>query len=478
MSQLKFLKKDIIRLLGKKKSRILTLFFSRSFTGIFWYRVDRSLFLLLGNNYKFLRIILTPFFYIVQAFSNVDIHYSASIGPGILILHPSTGIVVSGQATIGENLTLTGGNIIGMSLKKGPFSIGHNCTLGANACIIGPLTLQNNITVGAMACVIKSYAEDNLILVGVPANPIKVILQNANKMKMLLTGAYGFLGKEIFKRISKTMEIISLGRNAAADIQCNLSSEIPTIPSIELVVHAAAKAHIVPKNKIEKQSFYDVNVQGTQNLLKGLENNKAIKKFVFISSVAVYGLIEGTLINEEAPLLAVDSYGKSKIEAEKLVVNWCINKNIDYYILRLPLLAGKNAPGNLGAMIKAIKSGKYFSIGNAEAKKSVTLSSDVAELIATINGSPGIYNLTDGHHPTFAELEKHISKFYKKKYPFSIPFYVAKTFALAGNLMGRMAPLNTIKLKKITSTLTFDDSKARRLLQWKSTPVLTHWQPE
>lgn len=174
MSQLSYLRKDVKKMVGKIKWRILIIFFSRVFAGIFWYRIDRSLYLLIGKQYQVLRIFLSPFFYIVQAYSNVDIHYKADIGPGLMILHTSVGVVVSGKAIAGNNLTLTGGNVIGASrdCNKGDFMIGDNCFLGANACIIGPLKIGNNIKIGACACVVKSFEENDITLVGVPAKPL------------------------------------------------------------------------------------------------------------------------------------------------------------------------------------------------------------------------------------------------------------------------------------------------------------------
>ena len=176
MGQIKYLQKDIVRILGKDKWRIIIILFSRIFIGIFWYRVERALYLLLGKKYQIIRVLLSPFFYLIQAYTNIDIHYKATIGPGLLILHSSVGVVVSGKAIIGKNLTLTGGNIIGMSEKSGGLIIGDNCSLGANACIIGPLTLGNNIKIGSCACVVKSYEDDMLTLVGVPARPINISL--------------------------------------------------------------------------------------------------------------------------------------------------------------------------------------------------------------------------------------------------------------------------------------------------------------
>lgn len=297
-------------------------------------------------------------------------------------------------------------------------------------------------------------------------------------MKILLTGANGFLGKAMQTEWKPPVEIITADRDKNAMVICDLSYQIPVIPSIDMVVHAAGKAHINPKNAGERKDFCRVNVQGTQNLLTALEHHQSLRKFVFISSVSVYGLVEGINITEDAPLLATDPYGKSKIEAEKLVSSWCALRNIEYYILRLPLLAGKNPPGNLGAMIKGIQSGRYLSIGLAQAKKSMLLAADLAGFISTIQGPSGAYNLTDGYHPSFNELEHTIATFYKKKKPVSLPGIAAKILAYAGDMIGEKFPVNSGKLKKITSTLTFDDTRARTCLQWRSREVLKAWEIE
>lgn len=171
MNQFKFLFDDINSLLGKNKFRIIMIVFNRAFWGVFSYRIDRFLYMMFKDNYKFIRFFLSPVFYLLQIISNCEIHYKADIQGGINIHHPSLGIVISGKAIIGKKLTLTGGNTIG--IKKGSHTttilIGDNCNLGANACIIGPLKLGNNILVGAMACVVKSFQTDNICLTGVPA---------------------------------------------------------------------------------------------------------------------------------------------------------------------------------------------------------------------------------------------------------------------------------------------------------------------
>ncbi|MEO5892868.1 MAG: NAD-dependent epimerase/dehydratase family protein [Ferruginibacter sp.] len=294
-------------------------------------------------------------------------------------------------------------------------------------------------------------------------------------MKILLSGANGFLGKAMQTAWRDHHEIVTLGRGGNAMIVCDLSRQVPVLPVVDMVVHAAGKAHVVPKTTAERDDFFSVNVQGTKNLLQALENNRSPEKFIFISTVSVYGLNEGINISETAPLLAEDPYGQSKIEAEKLVADWCTKRNIKFYILRVPLIAGKDAPGNLGAMIKGIKNGRYLSIGKSAAKKSIVLADDLARFLPGLQGQPGIYNLTDGYHPSFGELEHYIASFYNKKKHFSLPLPLAKMLGIAGDLIGTKFPVNSARLKKITSTLTFDDSKARKELQWHSHEILKAW---
>ncbi|MEP7106931.1 MAG: hypothetical protein ABI760_03100 [Ferruginibacter sp.] len=84
----------------------------------------------------------------------------------------------------------------------------------------------------------------------------------------------------------------------------------------------------------------------------------------------------------------------------------------------------------------------------------------------------GTFNLTDGHHPSFKQLEFVISKQFSKRKPVTMPVYVAKILAIAGNLLGNRFSIKSDKLKKITSALTFDDIKACNLLGWKPSLIL------
>lgn len=296
-------------------------------------------------------------------------------------------------------------------------------------------------------------------------------------MSILVTGSNGFLGNHVCKAFNeKKIVYDTIGRNSASNVIFDFEKDKNLILKNQYssVVHIAGKAHFVPKNEADIDSFHNVNVEGTRILLKALENQTNLKQFVFISSVAVYGLPKGNLIDENYELKATDPYGLSKIQAEKFVTDWCKNKGISYFILRLPLIVGNKAPGNLGVMQNGIKNNRYARIGNGIAKKSMVLAKDIADLITDLEGESGIYNLTDGYHPSFKELEDKIGKFHNKKI-IAIPNIIAIILAKVGDLIGSKAPINSLKLKKLTTTLIFSDEKARKNINWNPNKVLESW---
>jgi nucleoside-diphosphate-sugar epimerase len=291
-------------------------------------------------------------------------------------------------------------------------------------------------------------------------------------MKILLTGSSGFLGKHIFSYLNQEYDIYTLSRTHSS-INCDLSVLQPILPIVDIVIHSAGMAHILPKNNFEENTFFKVNVNGTQNLLSALDIAVVKpRRFIFISSVAVYGLNSGENINEDYPLLANDSYGKSKIETESLVSEWCIKNEVICTILRLPLVVGSNPKGNLGTMIKAIKNSYYFNIAGGYSKKSMVLATDLSKFILKASEIGGIYNLTDGYNPSFYELSNFIAKQLGKNSIHNMPYTVAKCIAFIGDSLGKSFPINSTKMEKITSTLTFDDSKARLAFGWNPNPIL------
>ncbi len=296
--------------------------------------------------------------------------------------------------------------------------------------------------------------------------------------KLLFTGASGFLGYNTLPILYKEYELVhTMGLSAEDDIKINLAKVVPPLNThYDVVLHACGKAHVVPRTEAEKKSFYDVNYQGTVNLCKALEVVGAPKALVFISTVAVYGCEYGEMITEEHPRNGETPYAKSKIMAEDFLVDWCTKHNVILGILRPSLLAGKNAPGNLGAMVNGIRKGFYLNIAGGKVQKSVLMAEDIAHILPLLVDKGGTYNVCDTNQPSFGELANSVAKQLGKRPPISIPYWMAWCMAKAGDLLGSKAPINSLKLEKITKSLTFSNEKAIKELGWEPIDVLEHYK--
>lgn len=295
--------------------------------------------------------------------------------------------------------------------------------------------------------------------------------------KLLFTGGTGFLGKNTRPILDKMYEVTTCGITSDDRIQVNLAKEVPVLDQhYDIVLHACGKAHVVPKTEAEKQAFFDVNYIGTIHLCDALEKVGVPKSLVFISTVAVYGCEFGNLITEEHPLEGVSPYAKSKIMAEEYLTDWCKKHNVILGILRPSLLAGKNAPGNLGAMVNGVRKGYYMNIAGGKVIKSILMAEDIANILPKLVEKGGVYNVCDTRQPSFGDLSLSVAKQLGKHSPISIPYWMAWCMAKLGNLLGEKAPINTYKLEKMTKSLTFSNEKARKQLDWEPLDVLSHYK--
>lgn len=173
--QLHFLWRDVLRIVNCRWHRLLSVPFSCGFHAVAAYRLERCLFLLAGRWWKIARIFLTPVFFLFRPwFSACEIHYEADIGPGLLILHPSLGLVVTGKSIIGKNVTFTGGNCIGtkgVRLQPGDIQIGNHVLFGANAVVLGPIRIGDRAVISAGSVAMRNI-ESDAVVGGVPAKTL------------------------------------------------------------------------------------------------------------------------------------------------------------------------------------------------------------------------------------------------------------------------------------------------------------------
>ncbi len=274
---------------------------------------------------------------------------------------------------------------------------------------------------------------------------------------LLLTGASGFVGRNIAPLLAGRYDITTLGRSAGNDVICDLSEAGPCFHgrTFDIVVHAAGLAHT------GHGDFRRVNVGGTRRLCLALQQSGYLPRdFIFISSVAVYGLSQGCGIDEDTPLAPASPYAASKAGTEHLLEEWCRDVGCTLSILRPALVVGPNPPGNLGTLMRAMRSGRYVSVGAGPgARKSVVAVSDIARAALLAIGKGGTYNICADTAPGFREIEDKLCELYRFRRPRALPMWLVRPFI----------PLSAT-LAKMTATLTFDNTRAKTRLNWTPRP--------
>ena len=145
-------------------------------------------------------------------------------------------------------------------------------------------------------------------------------------------------------------------------------------------------------------------------------------------------------------------------------------------ILRPSLLAGKNAPGNLGAMVNGIRKGLYMNIAGGKVVKSILMAEDIANILPLVAEKGGVYNVCDTYQPSFGQISESVARQLGKHKPINIPYWMAWCMAKVGDCLGTKAPINSYKLTKMTESLTFSNEKARRELDWEPMDVLKNYR--
>ncbi len=305
-------------------------------------------------------------------------------------------------------------------------------------------------------------------------------------MKGLLTGASGYVGQHLYaNRLAAGDALTTLGRTAVGHsfMSCDLTTETPDFQgqTFDYVIHSAGWAHSMARTPEEIAACEALNIGGTERLLAGLDTaDRLPTSFVHISSILVYGRLTGEALSESTPLQAADPYGQSKIAAENRVLAWGQRTGVRTTILRLPLVVANNPQGNLRTMYRAIDRGFYVRFGTGAARRSMVLATDVARVLPMAMQTAGIFNLTDGQHPTVRQLEDAFARLIGRKRIPVLPMPLARLLALTGDtinpLLGGRFPLTSVTLAKLTQSLTFDDTKAQRELAWQPRPILTFFQ--
>lgn len=213
--------------------------------------------------------------------------------------------------------------------------------------------------------------------------------------------------------------------------------------------------------------YYDTNVGGMEVTLRAMEKN-GIKRIIFFSSVAVYGLNK-TNPDETHPADPFNHYGKSKWQAELVLQKWHEfhpDWNID--IIRPTVIFGERNRGNVYNLLKQISSGKFLMVGDGKNRKSMAyvgnIVSFVKYMIDNITEGYNVFNYVDKPDHDMNELVSHVSEVLGKHIPAAhFPYFLGMLggycFDLLAFVTRKKLTISSVRVKKFCATTEFDATK-------------------
>lgn len=214
--------------------------------------------------------------------------------------------------------------------------------------------------------------------------------------------------------------------------------------------------------------YYDTNVGGMKVTLNAMEKN-GIKRLVFFSSVAVYGLNKKNP-NEEHPADPFNHYGKSKWQAEEVLQEWYkTHPDWNINIIRPTVIFGERNRGNVYNLLNQIQSGHFLMVGKGENKKSMAYVGNIVAfvkfMIEKVKEGYNVFNYIDKPDMTMNELVAHVSDVLKKHIPSThFPYWMGMMggycFDLLAKIIRKKLTVSSVRVKKFCATTQIDSSKA------------------
>ena len=296
-------------------------------------------------------------------------------------------------------------------------------------------------------------------------------------MKLLLTGATGFIGQAVTQRIvtdakySLTVAVRSttaVFSDAVSVAQiADLTSEtdwVTALSGVDVVVHLAARAHVLKETYNDPLvEFRRTNVEAALAFAKQALH-AGVKRFVFISSIGVNG--SRTLDFPFSELSLPDphaDYAISKFEAEQALLALLKDASMELVIIRPPLVYAGHAPGNFSRLLKLVASGIPLPFGSVRNQRSMVALENLADFIVLCADHPAAGNklflISDGVDFSISEIVKYLAEGMSKKVRLlTVPVSLMR---LGAGIVGKQHVF-----EQLCGSLVIDSSKARNLLGW------------
>jgi nucleoside-diphosphate-sugar epimerase len=294
---------------------------------------------------------------------------------------------------------------------------------------------------------------------------------------VVVTGAAGFVGRAVVDRLRAAgREVRPIVRGDRGGVegaialgpleQASPEALARVLDGAEAVVHLAARAHVMgDRGPGAEAACRAANVDATARLALAAVASK-VPRFVLASSVKVNGeaTLPGRPFRPDDPPAPADAYGRSKRDAEVALADACRGSSTTAIVLRLPLVIGPGARGNVARLVDAIEAGRTLPVGAIDNRRSVLGLANLADaIVAALDALPapaGVHFVADAEAVSTPALVRAIAGALGRPVP--LAFVPVALLKLGARLAGRGA-----EFERLAGSLEVDASSFAAATGWK-----------
>jgi len=293
-------------------------------------------------------------------------------------------------------------------------------------------------------------------------------------MKVAVTGANGFVGQALCQYLDRQdITPLPLSRQAQdfGPFQSQALPPLGNVPALSntlqgchALVHLAARTHQTsasPYADLEK--FRETNVALSQTFAVAAAL-AGVKRFIFISSIKVYGNGRTEAYSHDSKTAPEDAYGQTKLEAEEALKASCAKNGLELVIIRPPLIFSPHAKGNIATLVKAIRYKIPLPLASIRNQRDVLSLDNLCSLITLCLSHPSATNnewLASDERPlSTADMIRLLATAHELKANlFSVPLKALK-------LLAKLTRKEDA-LQKLSGNLEVDSTLTRECLGWQ-----------